>query len=195
MREIKTLTVLLNQSICCNKHITLHNGNQSKKTTLFLQNWIDSNLLFVKDLRFDRGKLNVTYILEQVNTKTNIWAEIFQVKNSLSKYSTILSGFQDQIIRSKNDMTRIGLSRKQITWTTKEVYNELIENIFVKPKLKILSGRENLKNTSNNEISNAFKIKVKCQKNNNNNNKFFIADNCPYTHIKKTFKIQTYLYK
>ena len=27
------------------------------------------------------------------------------------------------------------------------------------------------------------------------NNKFFIADNCPYTHIKKTFKIQTYLYK
>ena len=109
---------------------------------LFLQNWIDSNLLFVKDLRFDRGKLDVT----------NIWAEIFQVKNSLSKYSTILSGFQDQIIRSKNDMTHIGLSRKQITWTTKEVYNEHIENIFVKPKLKILSGRENLKNTSNNEI-------------------------------------------
>ena len=29
----------------------------------------------------------------------------------------------------------------------------------------------------------------------NNNNKFFIADNCPYTYIKKTFKIQTYLYK
>ena len=27
------------------------------------------------------------------------------------------------------------------------------------------------------------------------NNKFFIADNCPYTYIKKTFKIQTYLYK
>ena len=102
-------------------------------TTLFLQNWIDSNLdlLFVKDLRFDRGKLDVTYILEQVNTKTDIWAEIFQVKNSLSKYSTILSGFQDQIIRSKNDMTHIGLSRKQITWTTKEVYNEHIENIFV----------------------------------------------------------------
>ena len=94
-----------------------------------------------------------------MNTKTNIWAEIFKVKNSLSKYSTILSGFQDQIIRSKNDMTRIGLSRKQITWTTKEVYNEHIENI------KILSGRENLKNTSNNEISNAFKIKVKWQKN------------------------------
>ena len=160
-REIKTLTVLLNQSIWCNKHITLHNGNRSKKTTLFLQNWIDSNLLFVKDLRFDRGKLDVTYILEQVNTKTNIWAEIFQVKNSLSKYSTILSGFQDQIIRCKIDMTRIGLSRKQITWTTKEVYNEHIENIFVKPKLKILSGRENLKDTSNNEISNAFKIKVK----------------------------------
>ena len=127
---------------------------------MFLQNWIHSNLLFVKDLRFDRGKLDVTYILEQVNTKTNIWAEIFQVKNSLSKYSTILSGFQDQIIRSKNDLTRIGLSRKQITWTTKEVYNKHIENIFVKPKLKILSGRENLKNTSKNEISNAFKIKV-----------------------------------
>ena len=159
LREIKTLTVLLNQSIWCNKHITLHNGNQSKKTTLFLQNWIDSNLLFVKDLRFDRGKLDVTYILEQVNTKTNIWAKIFQVKNSLSKYSTILSGFQDQIIRSKNDMTHIGPSHKQITWTTKEVYNEHIENIFVKPKLKILSGRENLKNTSNNEISNAFKMK------------------------------------
>ena len=65
-------------------------------------------------------------------------------------------------------MTRIGLSRKQITWTTKEVYNEHIENIFVKPKLKILSGRENLKNTSNNEISNAFKIKVKWQKNKKN---------------------------
>ena len=62
-------------------------------------------------------------------------------------------------------MTHIGLSRKQITWTTKEVYNEHIENIFVKPKLKTLSGRENLKNTSNNEISKAFKIKVKWQKN------------------------------
>ena len=48
-----------------------------KKTTLFLPSWTDSNLVFVKDLRFDRGKLDVTYILEQVNTKTNIWAEIF----------------------------------------------------------------------------------------------------------------------
>ena len=103
-----------------------------------------------------------------MNTKTNIWAEIFQVQNSLSKYSTILSGFQDQIIKSKNDMTRIGLSRNQITRTTKEVYNEHIENISVKPKLKILSGRKNLKNTSNNEISNAFKIKVKWQKNKKN---------------------------
>ena len=58
-------------------------------------------------------------------------------------------------------MTRIGLSRNQITRTTKEVYHEHILNMFVKPKLKILSGRENLKNTSNNEIRNAFKIKVR----------------------------------
>ena len=45
------------------------------------------------------------------------------------------------------------------------MYNEHIENIFVKSKIKILSGRENLKNTSNHENSNAFKIIVKWQKN------------------------------
>ena len=40
-----------------------------------------------------------------------------------------------------------------------------IENIFVKPKLKILSGRKNLRNPSCKKTSNAFKIRVKWQKN------------------------------
>ena len=49
-------------------------------TFLFFNNWIDAEIVHVKDLKFLNGKLDRDYIFDKVKKKKNILIEITQVR-------------------------------------------------------------------------------------------------------------------
>jgi len=152
INDIGSLHRLLNEPIWCNCNI------QYKNKTLYYRSWIDSNIIYIKDLHYIAGKLNEKFVYNKIANKRNLWMEVFQLKNALSRYKKLLTNFSF----SNEDKLIPPITSLQLT--TKEIYNIYITSIYVKPEMKILQTRPSLANINITDIANSFLYRVKYMK-------------------------------
>ena len=60
---------------------------RNRKKLLKFENWIESDILYIENLRFCDGILDERYVFDKVKTKTNILSEILMLKKALRQYS------------------------------------------------------------------------------------------------------------
>ena len=69
---------ILQQVIWGNKLFTI------REKPLFFKSWIESGLIYVKDLIIQNDFLNVNYIYQKLQNKTNWISEYYQIKSTLN---------------------------------------------------------------------------------------------------------------
>ena len=80
---------ILNTYIWGNKWISYETA--SKKHVIYFKSWIESGIIYVKDIKVTQGSIDERYIYNKLRTKNNYLAEIFTLKKALQTYlSTIL---------------------------------------------------------------------------------------------------------
>ena len=92
--ESLSIDVMLKEQVWDNILFVIKDKNNIK--TLHFDSWITAGLIKLSDLQFTNGKLNVDYIMRKVQDKRNIYAEIYQVIESLRPYQHILINFNHQ---------------------------------------------------------------------------------------------------
>ena len=72
-----------------NKWITYETA--SKKHVIYYKSWLESGIIYVKDIKVTQGSIDERYNSNKLRTKNNYLAEIFTFKTTLRTYlSTIL---------------------------------------------------------------------------------------------------------
>ena len=143
------------EAIWLNKHIKNHGR---KKNKLYLRNWVRSGINKICDLEFNNGILDEYYIYDKVQLKSNIYKEIFIVKNALLNY--------------RHELANMGHHNNQTDSTTKtyttsrEMYKVLIEkktaNINIASDfLQRYIGEEDECEVFNKKVCNEKEIKLK----------------------------------
>ena len=87
---------LLQQPIFGNKYITYTQGNKSKCP--YIKHWINSGIKYIKDLKINNGKIDVTYIHHKMTNKRNIHNEILIVMKSLKKHVIHISNDPSNVL-------------------------------------------------------------------------------------------------
>lgn len=139
----------MDQSLWGNKFFTHSISN--KKNVLFLRNWIRSGVRKVKDLSFTNGILDTNNTYRKILYKDNIYCELLLVKNALLP-------FQQAILQNS-----IQPSYANVPHSSKCFYN-----IFKKSTSDNISRNINSYlfqfSLTDNDIENAYKVKVKLEK-------------------------------
>ena len=86
-----TLEILMKEQIWGNVLFTVSEKKMPK--TLHFQSWISAGLLSLGDLQFTNGSLDTSYIMNKVQNKRNIYAEIYQVIETLKPYKQLFANF------------------------------------------------------------------------------------------------------
>ena len=87
----ETLDDALEQPLWGNKHINTYNKDAKRESTLHFKEWTSSNLLYVKDLKFSDGKIDASYIYNNVNNKRDIYEQILSLRKALCPFYLLLN--------------------------------------------------------------------------------------------------------
>ena len=79
---------ILQQPLFCNRYFVKTIGR--KEEPLFFINWINGNLVCLKNLRIRNGIIDKDFVLQQINSKVNLPMELAIVQRSLNKYKTVI---------------------------------------------------------------------------------------------------------
>ena len=153
-REPTELDELLIQPIWNNINIT-HTVNR-KTECFYYKNWIENDILYIKDLKFKNGKLDENHCYKYIKKKTNIWAETLNLKKALGKYQNILKNRSDQ-----NNNTAIN-EPESINYKTQHIRKILNNEVFTPPKFKLL--KELKPNIEPKEIEKILTYKIQKEK-------------------------------
>ena len=74
---------MLNQHLWINRHITAKVQGSKTNTTLYFKEWLQSDNIFVNDLKFVQGELDENFVYEHVKDKRNIYVQIMQLRKDL----------------------------------------------------------------------------------------------------------------
>ena len=100
-----TLADVLEQPLWGNKHITIYDKDTRRELTLNFKEWANSNLFHAKDLRFSNGKIDVNYIYNKVNNKSDIYQQILLLRKALWPFHHLLDEYTPQEYDSDNNNT------------------------------------------------------------------------------------------
>ena len=81
---------ILNNVIWGNRFFTLKPRKNQSPKCIFFKQWIDSGIIYVKDLKIRNSNLDETYLYQNVNNKTNIIQQIFYTKLALKPYIQLI---------------------------------------------------------------------------------------------------------
>ena len=87
------------QCIWGNKHVSVR--KRSKKSVLFLRNWIRSGVNKIGDLRLVDGKLDIHYMYRKIASHINRYSEVLMCREALLPYQESL---RNMINSDSNDM-------------------------------------------------------------------------------------------
>jgi hypothetical protein len=140
-----------NEILWGNKYLKI-----DKDKIIYFKNWIESNILRVRDLVFKNGSIDVAALLNKLSAKQNFIAEVWQI-NSVCKRYTHLLNYNDALCET-NQLDN------DCIYKAKHYYNLLVQLKFEKPTLQKWKGILNANGTSINEydINKSFIGKVKC---------------------------------
>ena len=128
--------------------------NKKVTETLYFPNWIDSNILYIKDLPIINGKIDTRSIIAKVKNKQNIWSEIFILQNVLSKY---IRDVHNPYPTNLNDIHYVHENSNFLT--TKQFYHHNIEKEAIPVTLSKWTQKLNEELTDN-QINQIFINKV-----------------------------------
>ena len=94
--NIETPEQLLEEQIWGNYNFTLFDTKKKIYKPLIFKNWINSEIICVKDLQIVDGKINTEYLFQIIQNKRNIYIEIKEVFEALHKYNNILSSIHNK---------------------------------------------------------------------------------------------------
>ena len=144
-------TNFFTKSIWGNKFIFVK--RKRKKCVLFLRNWVRSGIRYIRDLRFVNGILDIDYVLKKVIHSTNIWAELFMVKNALLPYREYLCNIdldlpapkhvkcsrskEFYVIYKEKSASNVQIETKYLMKYVNDRDDDLIRNIYLKKIIQI----------------------------------------------------------
>ena len=113
------------QIIWGNKAFLETTQNGKKTSTLYFKYWIQSGLIYVKNLKFINGQLDENYIYNKVQNKTNIYIEIHLLKKAMRPYQQYLNQilFTEDLLDA--DIANIQISNPTLS-VTKHFYDKII---------------------------------------------------------------------
>ena len=156
--RLSTLDELLVQPLWYNKCI--YGKIRRKQQLIFLSNWIKHGIIYVKDLDFNRGVLDINYhVYKFIKNKGNIVIELSEIKEALRPFRNLLR--QISGIRPINDD-----NLQYLYYNTKQIYNTIVEIISEVPTFKLIkkvlpnSTEENIDNTLDTKIINRIENKL-----------------------------------
>ena len=124
-----TLDELLVQPLWYNKFIYV--TIRRKQQPIFLSNWIKHGIIYVKDLAFNRGVLDINYVYKLIKNKGNILIELSEIKEALRPFRNLLKQISEA--RPINDD-----NLQYLYWNAKQIYNPIVEIISEVPTFKMI---------------------------------------------------------
>ncbi len=136
---IHNADTLLNQVIWGNRQLTIRKGRQTS-SMLYFRNWIDSNIIWVKDLKIANGKIDQQYIYSKLTRKANWFSEYMQVMKALQPYKHMF--IVDNIPQALHDMPSLSICENETIHEigglkTKFFYKLLLSQKFEKPHMEM----------------------------------------------------------
>jgi exonuclease III len=101
---------------------------------IYFKSWIESNILRVKDLILENGKLNTVAMFNKISNKRNYIAEAWQVGNAIKRFSYMLQ--TKNVTMQTNSDFNLNVSHDKVIYRAKYYYNNLIKLKFEKLSLK-----------------------------------------------------------
>ena len=150
---------VLHSMIWGNRHLT-YTRKGNKITTLYSKEWIDNNIIFVKDILIIEGRISVEYIYEKLKNKGNIFTDITQLNVALKPYKHLITNnVPGQIIFALPLMPTF--KHKVDTHKIKSnfIYKELIKDVFEVPSFINFFG-DNTDNTQIPKVQTIFESKI-----------------------------------
>ena len=144
-----TLDELLVQPLWYNKFIYV--TIRRKQQPIFLSNWIKHGIIYVKDLAFNRGVLDINYVYKLIKNKGNILIELSEIKEALRPFRNLLKQISET--RPINDD-----NLQYLYWNAKQIYNPIVEIISEVPTFKMI--KKMLPNSTQEDIDNTLDTKI-----------------------------------
>ena len=143
-----TLDELLVQLLWYNKfiYVTIRRNN-----SLFLSSWIKHGIIYLKDLDFNRGVLDINYVYKLIKNRRNILIELSEIKEALRPFRNLHKQISE--IRPINDD-----NLQYLYWNAKEIYNSIVEIISEVPTFKLI--KKVLPNSTEEDIDNTLDTKI-----------------------------------
>lgn len=131
--------ILIQQPLWGNRVFKIKmNKKDTQKQTIYFPSWIASGLLQLSDLKIINGKLDEKYLYQKVHNKSNIFSEIYIIKQILKPYrNMIVTHIPNQTEEEERifpDFKHNGQTIILETSTTKSLYKILRANKFEKPR-------------------------------------------------------------
>ena len=121
----RTLADVLEQPLWGNKHVTIYEKSARKTLTLNFKEWAKSNLLYIKDLKCNHGKLDDNYIIRKLSDKRDVFSQLILVMKALRPYRNIISDYTP----ATNDNEVITAYHVH-PYNSKKYYTQLTEQIM-----------------------------------------------------------------
>ncbi len=145
----KFKTTLLDQPLFGNKFIMYK--NKGKLQPLYLENWINSGIKFVKDVKIVNGKVDTTYMYTKINNKKNIHMEMALFVNNINKHISAITLHLPGEDRNGRTI------ESNIRQKSKYFYNHLLQHKKENPKM---NNKWHEINGNNVKFDNVFNTKI-----------------------------------
>ncbi len=88
--EIPTKQKDILDSCLWGNNIFMIHKKQGKAYPVYFRNWINSNIMFVKDLKITNGVLDANYVYQKIQNKANFHIEVRLLQKALNRYKNII---------------------------------------------------------------------------------------------------------
>ena len=124
-------------------------GKKKHAHTLFFPNWVRSSLIYLKDLKYENGKLDTNYILNLLHRSANTLIEIHKMQNAITLF-----------IKNKSNTPTLSPMPPLQGKTSKAYYDRYIQNVSLNVSLSKWGDKLGIYVTET-MLINIFTLKVK----------------------------------
>ena len=121
---------ILDQVLWGNRHLKVNLPQHRTNKCIFYKSWINSGIIYIKDLKFINGKLDDYYIFQKIRNKRNIFNQVYILKSILKKFETKIGDHLPTLVHTLNQLPYYDIILRQNTIMeikTKKIYNNLIQ--------------------------------------------------------------------
>jgi hypothetical protein len=127
-----TLHSLNEQFLWGNKHLKVYSKVNKCMTCLFFPNWIESGLLWIKDISLINGIIDTKYMKDNLKNKSNMLVECKTLQLALRPYRHLMTQYDNETRELDHACSKFSLL------DNKSFYDHLVKQKYEKPNLKYM---------------------------------------------------------